>query len=67
MSTKEQRGDRVATRIWEWLHNQKAIQYVPWVVDPKSPSFDAIKFARQEARTELLESLEQVILENSKP
>jgi hypothetical protein len=55
------RGDYVARKVWEWLNTTKAIGFVPWVLDPKSPQYDPAKAAAQAARDELLAGLEEVI------
>jgi hypothetical protein len=55
------RGDYVSRKVWEWLQKTKAIGYVPWLLDPKSPQYDPAKVAAQAARDELLAELEEVI------
>ncbi len=62
----DRRGNYVATRVWQWLHQQKAIQFVPWVINPSSEKYDPLKAAQQHTRDELLLQLESVMVEASK-
>jgi len=58
-------GDRVARIIWDWFLVQKQLNFVPWVLDPKSGHYDPIKVARQEIKDELLKELESILRESS--
>lgn len=64
--TEDQRGNIVAKHVWSWLKEQQSICYVPWVLDPNSPSFDPQKAAAQNQRDDLLADLESVILTASR-
>ena len=59
--TEDERGNRVAKAVWSWLQRQRAIQYVPWVIDPHSEAYDHVKAAEQATRTEMLDALESEI------
>jgi len=60
--TKEEKGNMIATAVWNWLQEQKSLVYVPWVTDPKSDKFDPIKAAKQQEREAILKELEDFIL-----
>ena len=63
LEEKNQRGDLVATVVWNWLQEQKRIQFVPWVTDPESSRYDSQKAAEQKVRDGLLKKLEELILD----
>ena len=65
MSNERTPAESIAYAVWHWLQHQKTIQYVPWVLNPKSDKYDPIKAARQEAKNEVLADLERVIRETS--
>ena len=57
-----ERGNAVAIAVWEWLQREKAVQFVPWVLDKSGTAYDPTKAARQAERTSLLNNLERLIL-----
>jgi hypothetical protein len=61
--TEEQRGNLVAKEVWIWLHKQKAIKFVPWVLNLKSEAYDPTKVAVQAEREQLLADLESIIMD----
>lgn len=61
--TEDRRGNKVAKAVWAWLQEQKAIQYVPWVVNPESDNYDPAKAKEQEQRDKILGDLERVIMD----
>ena len=63
--TESERGNYVAKSVWVWLQRQRSIEYVPWVIDPRSTTFDPVKAEVQKMRTELLDELEAEILKAS--
>ena len=66
MSQVERQGNHVARAVWVWLHRKLAVQYVPWVTDPKSKDYDAIKAAKQQERHKLLNDLKILMEHKSK-
>lgn len=66
--TKAEKGDRIATVIWNWLQEVKNIQFVPWVVHPltpdgkPNPKYDQIKAIMQDVHDKMVQDLELVIL-----
>lgn len=63
---EEQKGNKIAKKVWYWVQSQKAIQYAPWVLNLESSELNILKKTKQEVRNELLEELEDFILEVSK-
>ena len=63
----DRRGARMAKAVRAWLQEQKAIQFVPWVLDPERPEYDPDKRALQKLRDGLLAGLAQVIRRASEP
>lgn len=63
VKTEEQRGNYVAKAVWKWLQEQKSIEFVPWVTDPKSAKYDHDKAREQEIRKSILSDLERVIMD----
>ncbi len=54
------RGAYVAAKVWDWLQQERRIQYVPWAMS------DPIKAARQAEHDSLLDMLEHEIREAAK-
>lgn len=61
--TEDEKGNIVTTAVWRWLQMQKAIKFVPWVLNPDSDRFDKCKAARQDEKDKLLGSLELRIMD----
>jgi hypothetical protein len=57
---QEKKGNIVAIKVWEWLQEQKTIEYVPWAV-----SDSKLIAAKQEERMKILDDLEKLILRHS--
>ena len=60
--SKVEIGDLVASKVWEWLQQQKKMSYVPWVLDPKSCEYDKEKVIEQRTKDTILVILEDLIL-----
>lgn len=62
MATEEQIGNAVAKAVWHWLQQEKAIEYVPWVLMPGNAEYDQVKAAVQKERNQLFANLESVMI-----
>ena len=60
-----QRANVVLHSVWGFLQGEKSVELVPWVTNPKSPSYDALKEARWEGRKQALKEIEDLIVEES--
>lgn len=55
------KGNTVALKIWEWLREERQMIYVPWVIDPKSKTYDPIKAAEQRTKNKFLNKIENIM------
>lgn len=63
--TEDEKGNIVAKAVWDWLQNQKRVEYVPWITDPDDRCYDPFKAIKQDGRQELLGQLQSFIAETS--
>ena len=59
------RANMILHSVWGFLQGQKSLKLVPWVIDPKSPSYEVLKEARWEGRQQVLKEIEDLIIEES--
>ncbi len=60
-----EKGNKIAEKIWFWLKEQQSISYVPWVRDPDGKQYDIAKAAIQKERDHILAELERLIMDLS--